>query len=186
MREGLKTTMDSKYSLTYIKLNKNTVDVAFAIQKSIWSEDPDYNDLYDKAINSLDDNCFFLVYDKEKLIGITGVDVFREYPDTIWLDWFAILPQYRKMGYGKKVLLDTINYCKSLGRYKSFRVETTYYECRSALFLYDKIMHYKEDYTIEDTEDNKTQTLIYTYVLNGELEPWNNKYLGLKEYYNNL
>lgn len=58
--------MESKYKLTYVKLDKATVDIAFAIQKSIWPEDPDYNDLYDKAINSLDDNCFFLVYDKEK------------------------------------------------------------------------------------------------------------------------
>ena len=114
------------------------------------------------------------------------MDVFREYPDTIWLDWFAILPQFRKMGYGKKVLLDTINYCKQLKRYKSFRIETTYYENRPALFLYDKVMHYKENYTAEDTKYNKTQTLIYTYVLNGKLEPWNNKYLGLREYYNSL
>ena len=84
--------MESEYNLTYVKINKDTVDIAFDIQKSIWPKDPDYNDLYDKAINPLDDNCFFSVYDKEKLIGITGVDVFREYPDTIWLDWFAILP----------------------------------------------------------------------------------------------
>ena len=98
--------MESKYNLTYVKLDKNTIDVAFDIQKSIWPENPDYNDLYDKAINPLDDNCFLLVYDKETLVGITGVDVFREYPDTIWLDWFAILPQFRKKGYGKKVLID--------------------------------------------------------------------------------
>lgn len=178
--------MDSKYNLTYIKLNRDTIDIAFNIQKSIWPKDPDYKDLCDKATNSSDNNCFFLVYDKQKLVGITGVDVFKEYPDTIWLDWFAILPQYRKKGYGKRVLLDTINYCKSLRRYKSFRVETTYYKNRPALFLYDKVMHYKERYTIEDTEDNKTQTLIYTYVLSGKLEPWNNKYLGLKEYYSSL
>ncbi len=63
--------MESKYNLTYVKLDKNTIDVAFDIQKSIWPENPDYNDLYDKAINPLDDNCFLLVYDKETLIGIT-------------------------------------------------------------------------------------------------------------------
>ena len=178
--------MKSKYNLTYVQINKDTIDIAFDIQKSIWKEDPDYNDLYDKAVHPLDDNCFFLVYDQEKLIGITGVDVYREYPDTIWLDWFAILPQFRKMGYGKKVLLDTINYCKRLKRYKSFRIDTTYYKDRPALFLYDKVMHYKEKYTKEDTKDDKMQTLIYTYTLNGELEPWDNKYLGLREYYNSL
>ena len=47
-------------------------------------------------------------------------------------------------------------------------------------------MQAKEDYTIEDTNDLKTETLIYTYPLYGELELWNNKYLGLREYYNSL
>lgn len=175
--------MKSFYGLKYEILNKNNLDVAFKIQKEIWPDNPDYNDLYDKATNTKDDNCFFLVYDKDVLIGITGVDVFREYKETIWLDWFAIIPEYRKMGYGTKVLLDTIEYCKSLNRYSAFRVETTYYESRPALFLYDKIMQTKEDYTIEDTDTVKYNTLIYSYSLKGSLKLWNNKYLGLKDYY---
>jgi GNAT superfamily N-acetyltransferase len=44
----------------------------------------------------------FLVYDKDVLIGITGIDVDDKYSDTIWLDWFTILPEYRRKGYGKK------------------------------------------------------------------------------------
>ncbi len=177
--------MNSLYGLRYEILNLKNLDIAFKIQKDIWPSDPDYMDLYDKATNTKDDNCFFLVYDKNNLVGITGVDVFREYPDTVWLDWFAILPEYRKNGYGKKVLIDTIQYCKSLNKFDTFRVETTYYENRPALFLYDKVMQLKEDYTAEDTESIKQQTIIYSYSLNGKLELWNNKYLGLIEYYDN-
>ncbi len=44
-------------------------------------------------------------------------------------------------------------------------------------------MQLKEDYTIEDTENYKNNFIIYSYSLNGKLEPWNNKYLGLKDYY---
>ena len=178
--------MNSQFGLIYKTLNIENIDIAYEIQKNTWKEDPDYDDLYDKATNTRDDNCFFLVYDKDKLIGITGVDVFPEYPDTIWLDWFAILPEERRKGYGEKVLLDTIEYCKSLNRYKACRVETTYYESRPAVFLYDKIMQTKEDYTAEDTKDKKTNTLIYSYSLNGKIDLWNNRYLGLKEYYNSL
>ena len=54
------------------------------------------------------------------------------------------------------------------------------------MYLYDKIMELKENYTIEDTKNKKNNTLIYTYALDGDLEPWNNKYLGLREYYDNL
>lgn len=178
--------MESLYGLKYKTIDLNDLNLAYEIQKETWPEDPDYEDLYDKAVNVRDDNCFFLVYDNETLIGITGVDVFKEYPDTIWLDWFTILPEHRRKGYGKKVLLDTIQYCKGLNRYDTFRVETTYYESKSALFLYDKVMQLKEDYTIEDTDTLKNNTLIYSYSLNGKLESWNNKYLGLREYYDNL
>lgn len=175
--------MKSLYNLKYEIINLENLEIAYNIQKSIWPNCPDYEDLYDKATNTKDDNCFFLVYNKDELIGITGVDVFREYPETIWLDWFAILPQYRKKGYGKKVLLDTIQYCKNLNRYADFRVETTYYENRPALYLYDKVMQLKENYTIEDTENIKNNTIIYSYSLNGKLDLWNNRYLGLSEYY---
>ena len=37
--------------------------------------------------------------------------------------------------------------------------------------FYDKIMPYKENYTLEDTKNNKTQTLIYIYVLSGKFKP---------------
>lgn len=98
--------------------------------------------------------------------------------------WIGLLlSEHRRKGYGKKVLLDTINYCKKLNKYNSFRVDTTYYENLQALLLYDKIMELKEDYTIEDTENCKNDFIIYSYSLNGKLQPWNNKYLGLKDYY---
>ncbi len=175
--------MESLYNLKYEVLDLKNLDIAFKIQKEEWPNDPDYDDLYDKAVNTKDDNCFFLVYDNNILVGITGVDVYDEYPDTIWLDWFTILPDYRRKGYGKKVLLDTIHYCKKLNRYDCFRIDTTYYENRPALFLYNKVMQLKENYTIEDTDTLKNNIIIYSYSLNGKLYPWNNKYLGLKDYH---
>lgn len=178
--------MESLYGLKYIIVNSNNLEIAFKIQKETWPDAVDYDDLQDKAVNTKNDNCVFLVYDKEKLIEITGVDVYRQYPESAWLDWLAILPEYRKRGYGEKVLLDTIQYCKKLNKFDAFRIEVTYYENRSALFLYDKVMQLKEEYTIEDTDTIKRNTIIYSYSLNGKLEAWNNKYLGLTEYYNNL
>lgn len=175
--------MKSLYNLKYEKINLENLEIAYNIQKETWPQDPDYEDLYDKAVNSSEDNCFFLVYDKNILIGITGVDVYDEYPDNIWLDWFTVLPSCRQKGYGKKILLDTINYCSDLNKFKAFRIDTTYYENRPALYLYDKVMQLRENYTIEDTKDCKNDFIIYSYSLKGNLEPWNNKYLGLKNYY---
>lgn len=178
--------MYSLYNLEYEIMSQENLEKVYEIQKNTWPDAPDYENLRDKAINTKDDNCFFLIYDQNHLIGITGVDVYREYKDTIWLDYFTILPEYRRRGYGKKVLLDVINYCKSLKRYNAFRIETTYYKNRPALLLYDEVMQIKEEYTIEDTKTKKTNTIIYSYSLNGNLKPWNNKYLGLNDYYNKL
>ena len=46
-------------------------------------------------------------------------------------------------------------------------------------------MHLKEKYTAEDTGKNKV-TLIYTYCFTEKKDYWNNKYLGLNDYYGNL
>ena len=80
--------MDSLYGLTYKKLNLSNLSIAYKIQKEEWPDEEAYDDLYDKTINPTDDNCFFLVYDKNEIIGIAGVDFYDEYPDSIWLDWF--------------------------------------------------------------------------------------------------
>ena len=155
--------MKSKFNLTYQILTKENIEIAYEIQKNTWPNDPDYADLLEKVEETTDDNCFFLVYDQQSLIGLIGVEIYDEYPDTIWLDWFTVLEKYRRMGYGTKILKDTINYCKELKRFDYIRLETTYYKDRPALFLYDKIMHLKEKYTREDTIEKKNNfcSLLY-------------------------
>ncbi len=177
--------MLSQFGLKYKPVNLENLDLAYNIQKEEWPDESDYRDLYDKAINTKNDNIEFLIYNDEILIGIVGVDVVKNYNDSIWLNWFTILPNYRKFGFGKKVLIDIIDYCKKINKYDYFRIDTTYHKEKPALFLYDKIMELKEKYTIEDTDSYKNNFLIYSYGLKKKVTPWNNKYLGLKKYYNN-
>ena len=54
--------MESLYGLTYIPVDMDNLEIAFKMQKEIWTSDPDYNDLLDKAKNRADNNCSFLVY----------------------------------------------------------------------------------------------------------------------------
>lgn len=167
--------------MRYEEINFDNIELAFNIQKHIWPKDPDYESFYDKVINKSDDNISWLVYIDDNIIGITGIYTEEIDKDSIWLEWFTILPKYRRKGYGEKVLLDTINYCKNLNRYKYFRLHTTYYKDRPALFLYDKIMDFKEKYTVEDTIDVENNYLIYTYILTGKKKFWANRYLGINE-----
>lgn len=169
-------------TLKYELVTKENMDIAFSIQKALWPSDPDYNYFVDKVKNYKVNNAAFLVKLGKESIGITGVEMNKD-PESIWLGWFGILESYRRNGYGKQILLDTIEYCKRLNQYEYFRLDTTYWKNRPALYLYDEVMTFKEKYTKEDTENIKHNYLIYTYSFHGKKKLWNNRYLGLSTYY---
>lgn len=169
--------------IKYIQVTNENLDIAYNIQKDEWKDNPDRQNFIDKANNVKNDNISFIVYYKDIPIGITGVYTEDIDEKTIWLDWFCVVPEYRKMGFGEQILLDTIKYVKELGKFSYFRVETTYWKGRPAVSLYDKVMNVKELYTAESKNADKP-TLIYTYNFTDKTELWNNRYLGLNEYYN--
>lgn len=170
--------------LSYKKVDNNNYKIAFNIQKQLWPDETDLRNFIDKANDTREDNISFIVYLDEKPIGITGVYKEDIDDDSLWLDWFGILHEYRGRGYGKKVLLDTIDYCKKLNNYEYLRLDTIYWDGRPAIYLYDNVMTFKEKYTKENNDDFKN-CWIYTYSLNGKNELWNNRFLGLTDYYLN-
>lgn len=124
----------------------------------------------------------FIVFCGYNPIGITGTYVESIDDETIWLDWYGVLEKYRRKGFGKDILEDTINHCINLDNYNYLRLDTTFWEGRPAINLYDSIMDLKEEYTIEAAETKKYNTIIYTY----NLKKTNyTKPLGLNEYYEN-
>lgn len=172
----------SNKEIKYIQVIKENLEIAYDIQKNVWKEEPDKENFVRKSNNPQNDNIDFIVYYKNFPIGITGVYTEDIDKNSIWLDWFCVKEEYRNKGFGKQILLDTIEYAKNLGKFLYFRVETTYWEGRPAVALYDEIMPLKEYYTVE----NSKNTLIYTYNFTDKTELWNNKYLDLNNYYLNL
>lgn len=168
-----------KNDLEFIKVTNDNFEIAFNIQKSIWPSNLDYDNFVNKAKSSSEDNISYIVYYNNDPIGITGVYIEDIDKESIWLDWYGVLPKYRNKGFGKRILLKTIEYCKKLDRFEYLRLDTTFWKGRPAIFLYDKIMHFKEQYNIEGHEN----CLIYTYSLKGNMKLWNNRYLGLNDYY---
>lgn len=171
--------------LKYKQITNENLEIAYNIQKNEWENEPDKQNFIDKANNVKKDNISFIVYYKNIPIGITGVYTEDIDKNSIWLDWFCIVPEYRKMGLGEQILRDTIEYAKRLEKFLYFRAETTYWEGRPAISLYDKVMNMKEKYTVENKNSDKT-TLIYTYNFTDKSERWNNRYLGLNDYYTKL
>lgn len=170
--------------LKYIQVTKENLEIAYNIQKNQWKDTPDKQNFIDKSNKVKEDYIAFIVYYKNIPIGITGVYTEKIDKDSIWLDWFCVVPEYRKMGFGEQILRDTIKYAKGLGKFLYFRAETTYWKGRPAVLLYDKVMNEKEIYTLENKNTEKP-TLIYTYNFTDKSELWNNRHLGLNDYYNN-
>lgn len=51
--------MNSLYGLNYEIVNLNNLERTCKIRKDAFKDNLDYNDLDDKAVNTIDDNCFF-------------------------------------------------------------------------------------------------------------------------------
>ncbi len=125
---------------------------------------------------------YYIVYLDNDPIGVTGIYVYPEYPNTAWLGWFGILSKYRNKGYGGLVPDKTIELAKQKG-YQEFRLYTDE-DAKSAHKLYSSRGLVKELYDNPDDKDNYIDADIYIYsrsLTNKEISPWNNKILGLKE-----
>ena len=171
--------------LKYVQLTNDNLEIAYNIQKEQWMNEADKQNFIDKANNVEKYNISFIVYYQNIPIGITGIYTEDIDKDSIWLDWFCVVPEYRKKGFGEQILRDTIEYAKKIGKFLYFRVETTYWKGRPAVSLYDKVMHVKEEYTVENKNKDKP-ILIYTYNYTDKSELWNNRYLDLNNYYEAL
>ncbi len=173
--------------LEYRSVTVETLPVLIETYYQVWPQKTLYHDCLEKPFHPEDvTNVSWLIYHHGDLVGIVGVYSFD--PDesgydsgrSIWMDHFAILPKFRRQGFGRQVIHDVINYCQNLKKPKYFRLDTVYYSGRPALALYDQVMTLREDYTAEDTLDKCQHYLIYSYSLDGPpIQPWNNQRLDL-------
>ena len=51
---------------------------------------------------------YYIVYNGDVPVGVTGIYSYHEYPETAWLGWFGILEKYRNNGFGGITLDKTI------------------------------------------------------------------------------
>lgn len=168
--------------LTYEKINKDNIKLAAKIQYEIFPNSSAYTK-YLKQINSNKKvSVDYLVYCKLNPIGIIGLYEQDGDETSIWLSYFGLLKQYRKKGYGKRMLNDVIELAKSYNK-KYLRLYTYEVWNSVAQGFYKKHMQLEEYYT--NKNDDQIDILegkpkIFSYSLTGDkIKPWNNKYIGL-------
>jgi len=125
-----------------------------------------------------DDNVkYYLVYNDNDLIGITGLYCNKElYPNDVWIAWYGVLPKYRGKGFGEQILIKTMELGKKQG-YETMRLYTDANESANAINLYKKVGFIGEKY---DAEELIYDCYIYSKSLTeSPTELWNNKMLEL-------
>lgn len=150
--------------MKYVEITNNNIELATNVQMSIFPKESAYEHFKNTIENPKDYNKYFLVYDTDQIIGITGhysnENIYKT--NSIWLGWFGVINEFRKKGYGEKILLDTIDMVKNLSEkypIKYFRLYTSERDDRLAQPLYNKIMDIKE-YYMNDNDVNYDGTCV--------------------------
>ena len=173
--------------LKFIKITKDNIDYATSIQMKIFPGECAYYNYLDIINKNLEWQNYYLVYEENKVIGITGLYCFENINETnsIWLGWFGVLEEYRRKGYGKEILIETINISKEFSKkypIKYLRLYTSTRDNKIAQILYEEIMDIKEEYNNPNDFNYDNTCLIYSKSLTDEkLKLWNNKFLNLNE-----
>ena len=135
--------------LKYVPVTYDNIIQATEFQMKLF---PDYCGFlsYEKAIKR--QRPYFLVYnEQDQLVGTAGVNISEHLGEknTAWLGWYGVDPNYRKMGYGKQILLDMFDQARAMGC-DTLRLYTSAVLCPEAMVLYHKMMDFGEPYELEE------------------------------------
>lgn len=138
-------------SLNFVEINSENLLLASLIQYKIFYLASCFDDYKYCALHDTGNRKYFVVYQNEKPIGVTGMSPDNQEKDMCWVTWLGLLPNERGKGYGRIVLEQTLNFIKEKG-YKTARLYTSRKWNVNAQFLYKKIMELEEPYQQEGND----------------------------------
>ena len=161
-------------------ITNDNLDYAVRVENEIFPE-YDAKNNYIKSIDNSSQSQFFLVYDKEKCVGVTGIYSYKNDRDSAWLGFFGIKKEYRDKGYGRKVLKLTEEFAKNLG-FRYMRLFTDKENNDQAINFYINNGYAFEDYNNEqEALKDEFNVVIGSKSLDKRdiLPLWNNRFINL-------
>lgn len=120
---------------------------------------------------------YYIHYNGDTPVGISGIYKEDAEPESAWLGWFGVLPEYRRQGFGTKIMDYFIQECRSLGK-KYARLYTGAENTIGQKF-YEAYGYKGEPYTADHPYDPE-ELIIYSLSLcNEPVPPWNNRHLHI-------
>ena len=137
----------------YEKITKENLELGLKIQNDIFPTES-AKEQYNLSINGTDDFLimeYYIVYSKDDLdncdaIGVTGLYVYKNFPDDVWVGYYGVISKYRNKGYGTQILIDTEEMARSK-MYKHLRLYTNKILFNDAYRLYKRLGFTEEKYT---------------------------------------
>lgn len=177
------TNLNSK-ELRFEELSKENIKEAAKLQYEIFYKSSAYS-VYKSKVTGKNKTLYmaYIAYIENEPIGVTGIYEIPEYSDTVWLSWFGLKKEYRKLGYGKQIFDYTIKIAKTLNR-KYLRLYTFEIWNDEAQEFYKKNMDMGEYYFNENEHENifEGKPKIFSISLCDEkVELWDNKFINISE-----
>lgn len=180
MEKNLKMIKNLKFE----ELNQKNLKIAAKVQYEIFPNSSAYS-VYKSAVTGQRKSFYvsYIAYWEEKPIGVIGLYEIPEYPDTVWLSWFGLKKEYRKMGFGKQMLDFIMEVAKENHR-KYLRLYTFEVWNSEAQKFYQTNMDIGEIYFNEKEQKDvfEGKPKIFSKSLCDEkVELWNNKFIDISE-----
>lgn len=177
------TNLNNK-ELRFEELSKENIKEAAKLQYEIFYKSSAYS-VYKSKVTGKNKTLYmaYIAYIENEPIGVTGIYEIPEYSDTVWLSWFGLKKEYRKLGYGKQIFDYTIKIAKTLNR-KYLRLYTFEIWNDEAQEFYKKNMDMGEYYFNENEHENifEGKPKIFSISLCDEkVELWDNKFINISE-----
>ena len=183
-KERIKQNCKIIKKLRFEEITQNNISVAARLQYEIFPNSSAYS-VYKSKITGERKGLYigYIAYMEDVPIGVTGIYEIPEYPDTVWLSWFGIKTEYRKLGYGKQIFDYTIEKAKNLNR-KYLRLYSFEIWNNEAQEFYKRNMdlgeYYYNDKENKDIFEGKPKVFSIS-LCDEKVELWNNKFINISE-----
>lgn len=165
--------------LSLCRISSKNIDLASRIQHELF---PLYSARknYEESVAGLTNNEYYLLYEGDTPIGITGIYWYESDPESAWLGWFGIRKQFRRRHLGSVAL----GLYEEMAKKKGFRYARLYTDKDDndiAISFYKSNGYVGEPYVnAQDPACFTTEILIFSKSLTEErVVPWNNRNIDL-------
>lgn len=160
---------------------KDNIEYAIKIENIIF---PEYN-AKNNYLGSLEKDSktkFYLAYDNNECIGITGIYYYKNDLENAWVAFFGLLEEFRYKGYGKVLLQLTEDLMRDMG-FKYSRLFTDRLNNDLAISFYKRngYVFEKYDSNLEELKDLFDVVIGSKSLCDLEVPKWNNKFINLSK-----